>query len=323
MILADKIILMRKRNGWSQEELAEKLNVSRQSVSKWESASSIPEINKILELSKIFGITTDYLLKDDVEDVVFSERDETDTRARVSLKEANEYIHLNAVYSIRMAVGVMMCVLSPVTLILLGGAYEETLWGLTVTEGTAVGVGVAVLLLVVAVAVAVFITSSIKMSRFEYLDKTEFELEYGVEGIVREKRTAFNKRYTVSITSGVVLCILGVVPLIVAGAVGASEIICIVMLALLLVIVSAAVYLFVSASIVKGCFDRLLSEGDYEASEREYNKKTERLGGFYWPIVVAVYLGWSLITHNWGVTWIIWPVAALVFGAISAALKKD
>lgn len=62
MILADKIIAMRKKNGWSQEELAEKLNVSRQSVSKWESAASIPDINKILELSKIFGVTTDYLL---------------------------------------------------------------------------------------------------------------------------------------------------------------------------------------------------------------------------------------------------------------------
>ena len=53
MILADKILQLRKANGWSQEELAEKLNVSRQSVSKWESASAIPDINRILELSKI------------------------------------------------------------------------------------------------------------------------------------------------------------------------------------------------------------------------------------------------------------------------------
>lgn len=62
MILADKIIRLRKKAGWSQEELAEQLNVTRQSVSKWESAQSIPDINKILQLSKIFGVTTDYLL---------------------------------------------------------------------------------------------------------------------------------------------------------------------------------------------------------------------------------------------------------------------
>ncbi|MBQ1900600.1 MAG: helix-turn-helix transcriptional regulator, partial [Erysipelotrichaceae bacterium] len=51
MILADKIIELRKRNGWSQEELADRLDVSRQSVSKWEGALSVPDMNKILKLS--------------------------------------------------------------------------------------------------------------------------------------------------------------------------------------------------------------------------------------------------------------------------------
>ncbi len=67
MILADKIIRLRKKNGWSQEELANKMNVSRQAVSKWESAQSIPDIEKILQLSELFGVTTDYLLKDEFE----------------------------------------------------------------------------------------------------------------------------------------------------------------------------------------------------------------------------------------------------------------
>ncbi|MDY4062057.1 MAG: helix-turn-helix transcriptional regulator, partial [Candidatus Limiplasma sp.] len=44
MILADKIITLRRQNGWSQEELAERLNVTRQSVSKWEGAQSVPEL---------------------------------------------------------------------------------------------------------------------------------------------------------------------------------------------------------------------------------------------------------------------------------------
>ena len=66
MILADKIIQLRKKNGWSQEELAEKLNVTRQSVSKWESAQSIPDLQKILQLSQIFEVSTDYLLKDEL-----------------------------------------------------------------------------------------------------------------------------------------------------------------------------------------------------------------------------------------------------------------
>jgi len=66
MILADKIIEGRKKNGWSQEELAEKLGVSRQSVSKWESAQSVPDLQRILEMSRIFGVSTDYLLKDEM-----------------------------------------------------------------------------------------------------------------------------------------------------------------------------------------------------------------------------------------------------------------
>ena len=65
MILAEKIAALRKKNGWSQEDLAMELNVSRQSVSKWESAASIPDLDKILQLSRIFGVSTDYLLKDD------------------------------------------------------------------------------------------------------------------------------------------------------------------------------------------------------------------------------------------------------------------
>ena len=67
MILADKIIEERKRNGWSQEELAEKLGVSRQSVSKWESAQSVPDLNRIIKMAELFGVTTDYLLKDEIE----------------------------------------------------------------------------------------------------------------------------------------------------------------------------------------------------------------------------------------------------------------
>lgn len=51
MILADKIMNLRKKAGWSQEELANQLNVTRQSVSKWEGAQSIPDLDKVIQLS--------------------------------------------------------------------------------------------------------------------------------------------------------------------------------------------------------------------------------------------------------------------------------
>ncbi|MDE6133678.1 MAG: helix-turn-helix domain-containing protein, partial [Oscillospiraceae bacterium] len=90
MILADKIIELRKKSGLSQEELAEKMNVSRQSVSKWEGAQSIPDLDKILALSKIFGVSTDYLLKDDFEAEEPIQTDDGDGSPlrRVSMEEA-------------------------------------------------------------------------------------------------------------------------------------------------------------------------------------------------------------------------------------------
>ena len=67
MMLSDKIIRLRKANGWSQEDLAERLNVSRQSISRWEGATAQPDATNILQLSKLFGVTTDYLLNDEYE----------------------------------------------------------------------------------------------------------------------------------------------------------------------------------------------------------------------------------------------------------------
>ena len=101
MIMADKIIENRKKNGWSQEELADKLGVSRQSVSKWESAQSVPDMKRILQLSEVFGVTTDYLLKDDIEaaspmELAPVEGELEDAARSVSVEEANAFLSFNA-----------------------------------------------------------------------------------------------------------------------------------------------------------------------------------------------------------------------------------
>ena len=77
MIFADKLIQLRKQKGWSQEELAEKMEVTRQSVSKWESAQSVPDIERILQLSDIFDVSLDYLLKnnEDINEQILSADD--------------------------------------------------------------------------------------------------------------------------------------------------------------------------------------------------------------------------------------------------------
>lgn len=67
MKLQDKIIMHRKLNGWSQEDFAEKLNISRQAISRWENGTALPDAQNILQISKLFHVTTDYLLNEDYE----------------------------------------------------------------------------------------------------------------------------------------------------------------------------------------------------------------------------------------------------------------
>ncbi len=64
MTLGQKLKEIRKRFELSQEQLAEIMNISRQAITKWENDGGLPDINNLQELSKIFGITVDYLLND-------------------------------------------------------------------------------------------------------------------------------------------------------------------------------------------------------------------------------------------------------------------
>ena len=92
MTFSDKLIALRKKAGWSQEELAERLNVSRQSVSKWESAQSMPDIDKILQLSSLFSVTTDCLLKDMQDDTQPAAAQTPSPLPRVTLAQAEDYL---------------------------------------------------------------------------------------------------------------------------------------------------------------------------------------------------------------------------------------
>ena len=67
-MLSEKLYQLRKKSGLSQEQLAEQLNVSRQAISKWESGNAFPESEKLIIISNYFGVSVDYLLKDDIED---------------------------------------------------------------------------------------------------------------------------------------------------------------------------------------------------------------------------------------------------------------
>ena len=322
MILAEKIIMLRKQNAWSQEELAEQLSVSRQSVSKWESGASIPDLDKIIKLSTIFGVSTDYLLKDELEEVAFSVSSDayTDEIGRtVSLEEANTFMDLTQRLSNRIALAVALCICSPICLILFGGLAE---YGRTaMTENMAGGLGAAILLLMIAAGVSVLILSGMQLSKYEYLEKEPFSLQYGVQGIVEMKQEAYAQTYQKSIVIGVVLCILGVVPLLLAAGIDAGDLVYLYCTGLLLFLIACGVYLFVRVGTIYGSYQKLLQEADYTIEKKELGKKTDFFPGVYWCVVTAIYLGISFYFDNWKVSWIVWPVAGVLFAGLYGILN--
>lgn len=328
MILGEKISILRKQNGWSQEELAEKLNISRQSVSKWESSTSIPDLDKIIKLSAIFDVSTDYLLKDELEKITPSETDTNyDNQNNIrslSLEEANTYMNVIEQVAKHMAAAVALCILSPVCIILFGGLSEYTTTqrqSPIMTENMAGGFGTTILLLLIAIAVATFIINGLKISKYDYLEKEPFTLQYGVQGIIEKKKTLFEKKFQGSIAIGVVLCIIGIVPMMLAAAIDASEIVYICCTALLLIFIASGVTLFVWAGMIHGSYCKLLQSGEFSLENKEFSKKTEFFPGIYWCIVTAAYLFISFYFNCWDKSWIIWPVTGALFAAISGILK--
>ena len=317
MILAEKIVKLRKEQGWSQEDLAMRLGVSRQSVSKWESMASLPDLDKIVNMSELFGVSTDYLLKDEAppEAGCTNEPDAEPPVRTVTLEEANRYLTVVRETASWLANGVSLCILSPVALILLAAAEEAK--RISWSEAAAVSVGVCTLVVIVAAAVALMVFAGMRLNPYEYLEKEPIRTEYGVAGIAESKRAAFEPAYKKRLVSGILLCILSVLPLLATLATEDGYMIsCAV--AAIFPLVAAGVNLMIRAVSVWESYQKLLEEGDYTREHKALERKNEPFVAFYWSLVLAIYLAASFISSRWDVTWIIWPVMAVLFGGVLA-----
>lgn len=313
MILADKIIRLRKKNGWSQEELADKMNVSRQAVSKWEAAQTTPDLEKILLLGNLFGVTTDYLLKDELVDEEFVEGvDETPIR-KISLAEANDYLEQRKNASVQIAIATLLCIISPILLFLLLAFSECT--SIPITENLAVGIGMVALFSLVTIAVVIYIRVGFKNAPYEFLEKEPFETEYGVTGLAREKQKTYRNTYIKYNIFGTCACILSPVPLICAALSGKGLLVMI-MLCVTLLTVAIGVMFFIVAGVRWASMQKLLKEGEFSEKGKQKNKIIEAIGTVYWLLATAIYLGWSFLTSDWHITWVIWPIAGVLFAVV-------
>ena len=258
MILADKIIRLRKKMGWSQEELAEKINVSRQAVSKWESAQSIPDLSKILQLSELFCVTTDYLLKDEIEEEC---EEEIFALRRISHEEAISYLALRKKAAWRIALATFLCILSPVTLIILGAISEIPSIGLS--ETAACIVGLFVMFSLVTCGVVIYLYCSFANAPYEFLDrKMDFALGSGARDMVKATKKRFSRTYIRGNVIATCLCIFSPIPLIISGFVE-GDLLHVAMTCVMFLLAGIGVFLFIAVGVRQASMDKLLREGDY------------------------------------------------------------
>ncbi len=325
MTFSEKISALRKQKGWSQEELAEKLMVTRQAVSKWESAQSMPDLDKLVQLSEALGVSTDYLLKDEQAQSapVPATAEQTVKPRRVTQEEARRYLQLQTAAIPKTTLGVALCVCSPIALIGLPVLRSTLNWGFP--EEICSGIGLCVLLVMVAAGVALLLTASGKLREFEYLEREPIETDNGTREqalfMQREVLPICAKRNTI----GVVLCILSVLPLFALMCVpGVPDRYYSLAVCALLLLVGIACLLLVRTGSMRGAVDKLLEQGDYTRENKAKSRFVGAVSAAYWLVVTATFLFYTFGPNGNGqpqYSWFIWAIAGVLYGALMAALS--
>ena len=360
MLLSEKIMSLRKRNGWSQEELAQQLGVSRQSVSKWESMASMPDIQKIMAMSELFGVSTDYLLKDELEELPAtaistvadsstgstvsspdgdtagdSSSDDASTsktvapKLSVSLETATEYLDAIARTSRPTAGAITLFILGPALLVSLATYSEDALsFDPMHISPDAMGIaGICIMMLFIAAGVGLLILQDMKLAKFKQLKEASLELQYGVEAAVRRRAESTESLRYVQQAAGVCLTILSAIPFLIASYYGTGLTFALGFF-VAAILVSLGVYLLVYSGILRDGYRVLLQEGDFSHDEKSNKRDSKSAALKYRPIarayfgtITLLYVGYSFITKDWKSSWIIWPVSALLYHIIISILN--
>jgi hypothetical protein len=244
----------------------------------------------------------------------------------VSVEEANTFMDLYERASKKIGIGVVLCILSPVLLILAGGLCELGGMEDTASEDLLCGIGVAILLSIIAVAVSFFIRYGMQLDKYEYIEKEKISLQYGVQGIVEKKKEAYEETFRDTMVRSTLMCIFGIIPLIVGGALNLGDFILVILVDVLLILVAIACYGFVVAGMIHSSYQMLLQQGEYDVRSKRGNKKAEAWSGAYWCLVTAIFLGVSFLTKAWDMTWIIWAVAGVLYAGLCcvfSAVSKE
>lgn len=308
MNLSEKIMMLRKKEGWSQEELANHLQISRQAVSKWESGQSMPDTDKIIQLSQLFHVTTDYLLLDQ------ENEGNIQTEIYLSLTQVQEYLKIRKQSSLKIAFATFLCVISPIPLIGLTTLSQYQRFHMT--ENLAVSLGLSFLIICITIAVILFCLCAFKVKKYEFLEKEDFSLGNDVKEYAVKEKEEYQDRYHRYQIIGIVLCILSVLPIFIFLNYEFLESIAV---CILLFFVSIGCFFLVLAGTYQNALDKILQTGDYTPKQKKNNILKSKISTIYWLVVTAIFLYYTFGKNGNGqmqYSWIIWAIAGVLFGVL-------
>jgi hypothetical protein len=165
-----------------------------------------------------------------------------------------------------------------------------------------------------------FLMTSLRGKQYEFLENMDIDTAYGVSGMAKERRAEYAERHSRLLIVGIMLCVVAAVPMLILAMTkytNNTDVLPIVGVDAMLVTIAIGVKMIVLTSIRHGGYDKLLEEGDYT----RLNKRAGKYDGVYWTIALAVYLGWSFVTNRWDFTWIVWPIAGVLYVAYHEIMK--
>ncbi len=302
MILADKIISLRKKSGMTQEDLASQIGVSRQSVSKWESSMAMPDLDKVVKLSQIFSVSTDFLLDDSLgmEQVIVDEKVE-DTVRIIDLDLLNQYYSAYEKIARFISLATILVIISPIAYMTLDNINES--------------LGVIIILAMIALAVRLFINSGFAASKFEFIEKEPYNFSYGVEGVIEKNLNDYMPELKRNVIIAIAIFILSPAIYLLAINQGITS--------------DTPVYLFllltaIGASLMGYSMIKYSSYRDIlRYRDPKIQKKEGRIGkisGVLWMTAIGVFFIYSFWTGNWQTSWIIFVIAGFLQFIIAIVL---
>ena len=298
MNFSENLQELRKNKKISQEDLAEKLEVSRQAVSKWESGTGYPETEKIIKICEIFGCSMDELIKGKISDTCN--------------KEKNTYEKTFNKLSKGTALGVFLILLGVTIMLTIQGfipnpASEEK-YGI---------IGVVILLTFIVVAVPIFIVQGIETDR--YKEKNPFLKNFYTE----EEIDSYNHKFSIMIAIAVAMILIGVVFMMGTIGLGIFSDESPFAVSILMGFISLAVPILIYAGIQKDKYD--IDKYNKENTEefKKIEEKISRICGVIMLTTTAIYLLISFIWNSWEISWVVYPVGGILCGVVSTILSKE